>query len=283
LRFTIEALFLALLAAALAVADLEQLVIAGAMAAGWVVVALFEWAAARERPHYGRGLPPRYYVPQVSMPPPRPLEQLRSGYPGADDDTPTWFASPPPVESVGWPASSSVGSRAEDTVAGELLPTGLEPERRADSWLDVDDAGETIHVGGPPERTELDGPASEPVPEQAEAALVDAEIAEDVDRWDDAVDEDEGAAVAAASTGAVGALGGEVEVPVEPTSSAQPDGLPPARHQFDPFEEPAAIRRRRRRKGVVDVAYVEVAAGPPPAVVLPGRSRRPRDEASVET
>ena len=61
--------------------------IAGVMLVGWLVVALYEWATTRELPHYGRGLPPRYYVPQVSLPPPRPLEQLpaqRSGYPAAD-------------------------------------------------------------------------------------------------------------------------------------------------------------------------------------------------------
>ena len=96
MRFTVEALFLALLAAALTVADLEPPVIVGLMLVGWVVVALYEWAATCERPYYGRGLPPRYYVPQVSLPPPRPLEQRPSAYIAgrvADDDTPTWIAS----------------------------------------------------------------------------------------------------------------------------------------------------------------------------------------------
>src|SRR3954447_12606605 len=99
LRFVVEAIFLGLLATALVVADLEPLQIAGVMLLGWVVVALYEWAATRELPHYGRGLPPRYYVPQVALPPARQLEQLRpqarSGYPAADlDDQATWIASP---------------------------------------------------------------------------------------------------------------------------------------------------------------------------------------------
>src|SRR5436190_379823 len=42
------------------------------MALGWLLMALAEWAAWRGRPHYGSGLPPRYYIPQVSLPPPQP-------------------------------------------------------------------------------------------------------------------------------------------------------------------------------------------------------------------
>ena len=91
LRFVVEALFLGALAAALVVADLEPLEIAGVMLLGWLVVALYEWAATRELPHYGRGLPPRYYVPQVALPPPRQLDQLHvppgSGYPAAEPTT----------------------------------------------------------------------------------------------------------------------------------------------------------------------------------------------------
>jgi hypothetical protein len=56
LRFLVEAVFLGLLAAALVVADVKPLVIGGIMLAGWLVVALYEWAATRELPHRGRGL-----------------------------------------------------------------------------------------------------------------------------------------------------------------------------------------------------------------------------------
>src|SRR5688572_27953126 len=96
LRFIVEALFLAALAAALTIADLGAPAIVGLMLLGWVVVAFYEWAATREHPHYGRGLPPRYYVPRVSLPPARPLEQLPSSYPAAElrDEAPTWIAPP---------------------------------------------------------------------------------------------------------------------------------------------------------------------------------------------
>ena len=70
-RFVLEVLFLAGVAAALTVADLRPAAVIGLMAAAWVVVALLEWAAWLGEPHYGRGLPPRYYVPQVALPPPQ--------------------------------------------------------------------------------------------------------------------------------------------------------------------------------------------------------------------
>ncbi len=61
---------------------------------GWVIVASLEWAAWRGEPHYGSGLPPRYYVPRLNLPPPQPLEQVATGYPeAARDEAPTWIAS----------------------------------------------------------------------------------------------------------------------------------------------------------------------------------------------
>ena len=64
------------------------------MLLGWLVVAILEWAAWRGEPHYGSGLPPRYYVPKVNLPPAQPLEQVRVGYPEAQrDEAPTWIAS----------------------------------------------------------------------------------------------------------------------------------------------------------------------------------------------
>ena len=63
----------------------------GAMALGWIVVAGIEWAAWRSEPHFGSGLPPRYYLPRVELPPPQPLEQVVQGYPDSGrDDAPTW-------------------------------------------------------------------------------------------------------------------------------------------------------------------------------------------------
>ena len=80
-RFVVEALFLAALTVALALAHLDAIEIVGAMALGWIVVAAIEWAAWRGEPHYGSGLPPRYYLPRVDLPPPQPLEQVDQGYP----------------------------------------------------------------------------------------------------------------------------------------------------------------------------------------------------------
>src|SRR5438270_4309516 len=96
-RFILEVLFLLALAIALTLSDLTPLEIAGVMLLGWLVVALFEWAAWRGEPHYGSGLPPRYYVPRVNLPPAQPLEQVApaypdAGYPEARDEAPTWIA-----------------------------------------------------------------------------------------------------------------------------------------------------------------------------------------------
>jgi hypothetical protein len=93
-RFVVEALFLAALTVALALAHLDAVEIVGAMALGWLVVAALEWTAWRGEPHYGSGLPPRYYLPRVDLPPPQPLEQVVQGYPESGrDDAPTWIAS----------------------------------------------------------------------------------------------------------------------------------------------------------------------------------------------
>lgn len=93
-RFAAEALFLVALAVALTLAHLDAIEIAGAMLLGWIVVAAIEWAAWRGEPHYGSGLPPRYHIPPVRLPPPQPLEQVDQGYPDASrDDAPTWIAS----------------------------------------------------------------------------------------------------------------------------------------------------------------------------------------------
>lgn len=59
-RFVLEVLFLAAVAAALTAADLNAPTVIGLMLLGWVVVALFEWAAWLDEPHFGSGLPPRY-------------------------------------------------------------------------------------------------------------------------------------------------------------------------------------------------------------------------------
>jgi hypothetical protein len=144
-QFVFEALFLIALATALAFAHLHAYEIAGGMLLGWLVVAALEWATWRGRPHYGSGVPPRYYVPTVNLPPAQPLEQVRVGYPeAARDEAPTWIA---PAE-----------LRAE--VLGEW-PSAVTP---------------------PPEPEPEPDPEPEPEPEDEEPEFV-APGADDADPW----------------------------------------------------------------------------------------------------
>ena len=115
-RLIVEVTFLAALAAAVAFAGLETYQIAGVMLLGWVLVALFEWGSLRGRAHYGSGSPPRWYVPRVALPPPRPLEQLSSGYPAAEpvSDAPTWIASPAMLAE--WPVAEDTDADGEPAV-----------------------------------------------------------------------------------------------------------------------------------------------------------------------
>lgn len=76
-RLLLEGLFLAAVAAAAAIADLDAVAIAGVMVGAWVLVALIEWAASRADR--------RQEVPAFAPAPSAP--------PAAD---PAWFS--PPVE-----------------------------------------------------------------------------------------------------------------------------------------------------------------------------------------
>ncbi len=128
-RFALEVLFLAALATGLALAKLRPLEIIGVMALGWLVVALLEWAAWRGEPHYGSGLPPRYYVPSTSLPPPQPLEQVYAGYPDPQrEEAPTWIASADVrAKLLGeWPVTTASGED-EDDVEPVQLPPAPEP------------------------------------------------------------------------------------------------------------------------------------------------------------
>ena len=129
-RFAFEALFLVALAVGLALADVRPLVIVGVMALGWVLVAALEWAAWRGEPHYGSGLPPRYYVPRVSLPPAQPLEQVRVGYPEAQrEEAPTWIASAAlRAEVLGaWPSPPPPEAEEEELDEADEGDEGVEP------------------------------------------------------------------------------------------------------------------------------------------------------------
>jgi hypothetical protein len=162
-RFLVEVLFLAALATALGFARLSALEIVGTMALGWVVVAALEWAAWRGEPHYGSGLPPKYYVPGVQLPPAQPLEQVERGYPeAAREEAPTWIASAAlRAEVLGeWPHLASAGVAENDEDEGE--DENEEPEfvsasdPRADPWT----------VAALPEAPlEAEEPEPEPEPE----------------------------------------------------------------------------------------------------------------------
>ncbi|HEY0417338.1 MAG TPA: hypothetical protein VGC78_13220 [Gaiellaceae bacterium] len=133
-RFAFEALFLIGLAAALALAHLDALEIVAGMLLGWLVVAALEWAAWRGRPHYGSGMPPRYFVPGVNLPPAQPLEQVDQGYPGATrDEAPTWIASASlRAEVLGeWPLAGPVEVEEDD----EDEPAFVASSEGADPWL----------------------------------------------------------------------------------------------------------------------------------------------------
>ena len=130
-RFAFEALFLVALAVGLALADVRPLVIVGVMALGWLLVAAIEWAAWRGEPHYGSGLPPRYYVPRVSLPPAQPLEQVRTGYPESQrEEAPTWIASAAVrAEVLGeWPSAPPAAEVEEEEEIDESVePVPLPP------------------------------------------------------------------------------------------------------------------------------------------------------------
>ena len=124
-RFALEVLFLSALAAALTFVNLRPAAIAGLMLLGWALVAIFEWGALRTRAHYGSGLPPRWFVPKVSLPPPRPLEQVGSGYPAPETvgDAPTWIASPAML--ADWPVSEHESAVDEETHVHDVLEVEL--------------------------------------------------------------------------------------------------------------------------------------------------------------
>jgi hypothetical protein len=132
----LEVLFLAGVAAALTVADLRPAAVIVLMAVALVIVWLFEWAAWLDQPHYGRGLPPRYYVPHVALPPPRPVEQYRGGgYPVLEpDDAPTFVASTQEwAAALGeWPVAEQ-----EDTQLVRLPPPMTELDETVAEGLPV--------------------------------------------------------------------------------------------------------------------------------------------------
>jgi len=135
-RLVLEASLLVALAVVLGLADVRPLAIVLAMGLAWLIVAIVEWIALREVPHYGSGSHPRYELPAAPLPPPHPIEQV-APYPTAREiDAPTWIASAAQTEAgVGeWPVPAVPYEAA--------VPVAVEPEleRDEDDEPDVEEA-----------------------------------------------------------------------------------------------------------------------------------------------
>jgi len=252
-RFLLEVIFLAGVAAALTYADLRPAAIIGLMAAAWLVVALLEWTAWLDEPHYGRGLPPRYYVPHVALPPPVGIDQNEPAYPAYPvlppvDDEPTFIASTREwgVDLAEWPA-------LESTAVSE--DTAVHPPLASD-----DDDGVTV-VPLPPPIPEIEEPVEAdvlgPEDDQAEEGQVPAvEVVEVV-------------AVTAAivEPAAAPGRGPAVRPAVELEMTARVSGT--AFHRVDPLR--VSRRRRLFSRGGDEGPAIEVRDGPPPDRKLPDR------------
>jgi hypothetical protein len=239
-RFLLEVLYLLGLAAALAFSDLHAYVIVAAMAVGWLLVAGIEWAAFRNLPHFAAGEPPRWRMPRIELPPPRPLEQLAPAYPGAPrDEAVTWIASAELREELlgEWPVAS-VPEDTQEASPGEWLAP--QPER-------VDTAAE---------------PDPEPEPEPGAASAPSAEAPEP-----GPVEPVSAPGAEVTEPGPVGTLSSPVPAPAPVEAASEP---PPARHHLDPLAEP---ERRGLRRRVVESAFVEVPRRPAGRRPLPGAAR----------
>jgi hypothetical protein len=250
-RFVLEVLFLAGVAAAASAAELKPGSVIVLMAIAWVVVALLEWTSWLDEPHYGRGLPPRYYVPQTALPPPRAVTQgygyvpPRRPAPGpSPDDAPT-FDEPADewgVTLAEWPEledETAIAIRAE---LEEPAPTQVVP---LPPVLGLEETVEHVVVF-PDERVlEEDEPTEDPsaVPHIAEVVV---------------------------ATAATGLAQPERARVVSTPGSERPPGVlaPPLQvkgvvlHRVDPLG--GLARGRFRFRAVHDEATVEVDDGPPP-------------------
>jgi hypothetical protein len=236
-RIALEAGFLFVVATVLGVARVEPVWIVLVMLVAWVIVALLEWAAWREEPHWGSGQPPRYYVPEQVLPPRPPTQELPafSLYPQPPsptllrDDAPTRIATPElRQELLGWPAATPAEDKPPElpqellveaaVVASEPEENGWEPgwpvvhDPETDPWL-VEELPAVVE----PEPVE-------PEPEQ-EAVAVVPELAPEP------------------------APEPEPAQAVAPAAELPPRELRLARHRFDPFAEESSRRRPWQRRG----------------------------------
>ncbi len=239
-RFVLEVLFLLALAVALTLAELSPVEIGAIMLVGWVIVAALEWAAWRDEPHFGSGLPPRYYVPQVNLPPAQPLEQVAAGYPEAPearDEAPTWIASAAlRAEMLGeWPVAPPPVSPQEPQPAPEPEPV---PVLDTDPWS----APEELPVA-PLGELDPEFVVNEPVAIESEPVAEPPEPEPEPEP--------------------------DPELDVVLARSAQ--GV--ARYSLDPLADPQP-RKRFGRGAAPEAAAVQVPARPEGVRALPGRTNR---------
>ncbi len=281
-RFILELVFLAGVAAAVTVAELRPAGVIVVMALAWIVVALLEWTAWLDEPHYGRGLPPRYYVPQVALPPSRAVEQGGGRYPVAPrpvarqpvrrrepdiDDAPTFErpAAEWTAEIGEWPVLDT--SASEETMIA--IPGGVDDEAPSEivPLPPVLGAEETVE-----HRFELEEEPEPPPPVQPEhegidplvvAAAVAAPLIADAPMAvpEPAAPEPEPEPAAA-----------PVPEPVRPVTRA-PLPTPvrvdaPTQHRIDPLSSSGRRRFLIFKSGGEEIT-VEVDDGPPPDRVLP--------------
>jgi hypothetical protein len=245
-RFVLEVLFLLALTVALTLANLRPLEIAGIMLIGWVIVAALEWVAWREEPHYGSGLPPRYYVPQVNLPPAQVLEPVAPGYPEARDEAPTWIASPAlRAEMLGeWPVAKPPASTSQEESG---------PEVDRDPWTTAEELPVAPLGELEPAREPIPEPPS--VPAAPEPALIPPPVSV--------------AATPQPSPEAEPRPEPEPTLDVVLARSVQ--GV--ARYSLDPLGDPEP-RRRFARGAAPEPPAVEVPARPEGVRALPGRTNR---------
>jgi hypothetical protein len=258
-RFILEVLFLVALAAGLTLAHLSALEIVGAMALGWVIMAALEWAAWRGEPHYGSGLPPRYYVPRTSLPPAQPLEQVAQSYPEHRDEAPTWIAPPAlRAEMLGdWPHAAV----AESEPAAEEWPVTREETGDGLEVVEVVPLP-PLSVAGP--EPEADAETPEPTAKAQVDSVPEPEAAADAEAAEPRSEAEVDSAPAPEQERLP-----EPAVDVVSTPSVQRV----ARHSLDPLAEPAP-KRRFGRRATDEVPAVEVPARPVGARALPGRPSR---------
>jgi hypothetical protein len=257
LALLVEVVFLAGLAALAAIAHMRAVEVIGVMAFGWVVVALLEWSSWLDRPHFGRGLPPRFYVPQVSLPPALPPDEARARL-------------------------SERAARAADAETWIAPPSNWAPS--LDEWpvLDLDQLGDDsafLAEAAPGEDTEIAAPSGERGSELAEpqtGQIVLPPGGLEPGRLRDALEPPEPEPEPEAEPSPAQAASGPVASPPPPeperpgrlgaAGSAPPASL--SRHRIDPFASPLTVSRRGRRRRE-ERAFVELPARPPADRPLP--------------